>query len=91
MRVDIRRRLKLGRSADDQHHAEHFAVAGGGALLDRLVRHCRGLAAGEEPADDRRERRHAEEDEEEVRDGNVPERGDPPFSELLRSQPIMPM
>ena len=50
--------------------------------LDRLVRHCRGLATGEKPSDRCREGRHAEENEKEVRNGDVSERGDPPVQRV---------
>src|SRR6202034_4549681 len=54
--------------------------------LDSLVRHCRGLATGEDPSHDRRERGHRQKDEQEIRYGNVPECGDPPVQRIA-SQP----
>ncbi len=41
------------------------------------MRHRSGFTTGEQPPDDRGERWHAEDDEEEVRDRDVPESCDP--------------
>jgi hypothetical protein len=57
------------------------------ATLDRLVSHRRWLATGEDPTDDRRERWHAEENEEEVIDRNVAERGDPSVQRIAPQPP----
>jgi hypothetical protein len=55
--------------------------------VDRRVRNCRGLATREELCDRCRESRHAEKDEEEVSDGNVPERGDAPVQRVVLQPP----
>jgi hypothetical protein len=74
------------RAAPEEHIIETSAMVGAAAVTrgpdlccssECVLRDRFGLPAGEEPSDDGRERGHAEEDEEEVGDGDVPEGRDP--------------